>query len=252
MSRERKTGTRGIEAEDFRYIQFQNHFISISGYSSPMKVHYIMGVGFDANIFFIEAEKPIIIDAGTGGNTAGAVKSVEEHIDPTAIDSIILTHRHIDHVGGAEELSKICDAQLYASVDEATPLLQGDRITTGSTMFNIPLNKLDISILKYGDSFDLGDERLKILHTPGHTVGSISLYHEESKSLFSGDTVFTNGGVGRWDFETGNYQQLLASIEMLSGIGPKNLYPGHGPYTEGDASEHIETSLKFLRYAEIF
>ncbi len=217
-----------------------------------MKVHYIMGMGFDANIFFIEAEKPILIDAGTGSNTSGAVKTIEEHIDPEKIDSIILTHRHIDHVGGAEELSKICDAQLYASVDESVPLIEGDSATTGSAMFNIPLNQLDVSVLNYGDSFDLGDEELKILHTPGHTVGSISLFHEKTGSLFSGDTVFTNGGVGRWDFETGSYQQLLASIEMLKDLKPKNLYPGHGPYAEGDATEHIETSLKFLRYAEIF
>ncbi len=51
-----------------------------------MKVHYIMGTGFDANIFFIEAEKPILIDAGTGSNTAGAVKTIEEHIDPPRIE----------------------------------------------------------------------------------------------------------------------------------------------------------------------
>ncbi|MEE9223731.1 MAG: MBL fold metallo-hydrolase [Thermoplasmata archaeon] len=217
-----------------------------------MKVHYIMGTGIDANIFFIEAEKPILIDAGTGWNTAGAVKAIEEHIDPKSIDSIILTHRHIDHVGGAKELSKICDAKLFASVEEALPLQQGDRTTTGSTVFNIPLNKLDVSVLNYGDSFDLGDEGLRILHTPGHTIGSISLFHEQSGSLFSGDTVFTDGGVGRWDFETGNYQQLLASIEMLKDLKAKNMYPGHGPCAEGDAAEHIESSLKFLRYAEIF
>ncbi len=217
-----------------------------------MKVHFIMGMGFDANIYFIEADKPILIDAGTGWNTTGAVKTIEEHIDPKEIDSIILTHRHIDHVGGAEELSKICDAQLYASAEEAAPLISGDRTTTGSTMFSIPLNKLDVAVLKYGDYFDLGNEKLKIVNTPGHTIGSISLYHEGSESLFSGDTVFADGGVGRWDFETGNYRQLVGSIEMLLDMKPKNLYPGHGPYVEKIAAEHIETSLKFLRYAEIF
>lgn len=217
-----------------------------------MKVHFIMGIGFDANIYFIEAEKPILIDAGTGWNTAGAVKTIEDHIEPKEIDSIILTHRHIDHVGGAEELSKICDAQLYASPEEAAPLISGDRTTTGSTMFSIPLAKLDVEVINYGDTFNLGDEKLKIINTPGHTIGSISLYDEKSKSLFSGDTVFADGGVGRWDFETGNYKQLVQSIEMLLKMEPKNLYPGHGPYVEGIATEHIETSLKFLRYAEIF
>lgn len=216
-----------------------------------MKVHFIMGVGFDANIFFVEAEKPILIDTGTGWYTAKAVRIIEQHIDPKDIDSIILTHRHIDHVGGAAELSHICQAQLYASIEEAPPLIQGDRATTGATMFNMPFDKLDVSILRYDDIVDLGDAKLKIIHTPGHTIGSISLYHEETKSLFSGDTVFADGGVGRWDFETGSYKQLLASIEMLKNSQPKNLYPGHGPYVEGDATEHITTSLKFLRYAEI-
>ena len=217
-----------------------------------MKVHFIMGEGFDANIFFIEAEKPILIDAGTGWNTAKAVRTIEQRIDPKEIDSIILTHRHVDHVGGASELSHICQAQLYASVEEAAPLIQGDKATTGANMFSIPLDKLDVSVLKYGEFVDLGDAKLKIIHTPGHTIGSISLYHEETKSLFSGDTVFADGGVGRWDFETGSYRQLLASIEMLRDMEPRNLYPGHGPYVEGNATEHIKTSLKFLRYAEIF
>ncbi|UCD92237.1 MAG: MBL fold metallo-hydrolase [Methanobacteriota archaeon] len=216
-----------------------------------MEVHFIMGEGFDANVFFIEAEKPILIDAGTGWNIAKAVGTIEQHIDPKEIETIVLTHRHIDHVGGAAELSHICQAQLYASIDEAPPLISGDRATTGSMMFNIPLDKLDISILKYDDEVDLGDAKLKIIHTPGHTMGSISLYHEETKSLFSGDTVFADGGVGRWDFETGSYRQLVASIEMLKEMGPKNLYPGHGPYVENEATEHIGTSLKFLRYAEI-
>jgi len=216
-----------------------------------MKVHFIMGEGFDANVFLIEAEKPILIDTGTGWNTAKAVRTIEQHIDPKEIDSIILTHRHIDHVGGAAELSHVCQAQLYASIDEAPPLIHGDKATTGATMFSIPFDKLDVSILRYDDEVDLGDAKLKIIHTPGHTMGSISLYHEETGSLFSGDTVFADGGVGRWDFETGSYRQLLASIEMLKDLGPRNLYPGHGPYVEKDATEHIKTSLKFLRYAEI-
>lgn len=211
-----------------------------------------MGRGLDANTFLIEAEKPVLIDAGLGWNTAEAVRGIEQHIDPREIDAIILTHRHIDHVGGAAELSHICRAQLYASLDDAPPLIRGDRAATMANMFSIPFDRLDVSIVRYGELFDLGDAKLKILHTPGHTIGSISLYHDETNSLFSGDTVFADGGVGRWDLETGNYRQLFASLEMLRGLKPRNLYPGHGPCVEGEAYEHITTSLKFLRYAEIF
>ena len=83
--------------------------------------------------------------------------------------------------------------------------------------------------------------------TPGHTEGSICLLHGKSKTLFTGDTVFTGGSVGRWDLATGNYDQLVSSLEKLRKLDFENLYPGHGPYTEGDALEHVDLGLNAMK-----
>ena len=66
-------------------------------------------------------------------------------------------------------------------------------------------------------------------------------------ALFSGDTVFADGGVGRWDLPSGDYDRLLASIEKLADIMVDDLYPGHGSSAIGNAPEHLAMSLKAMR-----
>ena len=94
---------------------------------------------------------------------------------------------------------------------------------------------------------DLGDAVFKVLETPGHTNGSICLLHEDTRTLISGDTVFAGGGVGRWDLETGNYQELLASVETLSRLDVGSFHPGHGPSAVVNAKEQIAASLDYLK-----
>jgi glyoxylase-like metal-dependent hydrolase (beta-lactamase superfamily II) len=108
----------------------------------------------------------------------------------------------------------------------------------------IEIPKLKVATFEYGERF--GDSGLELIHSPGHTIGSIVLYDRATKSLFSGDTVFANGGVGRWDLETGNLGQLRESITKIEELGLENLYPGHGPAIEGGASEHVRMSLDSL------
>ena len=105
---------------------------------------------------------------------------------------------------------------------------------------------MPITALSEDDEIDLGGgEKLTVIHTPGHTVGSICLLGQGN--LFSGDTVFADGGVGRWDLETGDYNQLLASVEKLAGMNFENLFPGHGLSVEGNAKVHLDLSLRHLR-----
>ena len=66
-------------------------------------------------------------------------------------------------------------------------------------------------------------------------------------ALFSGDTVFTDGGVGRWDLDTGDYDTLLVSIEKLADLKIDDMYPGHGPSAIGNAPEHLVKGLKAMR-----
>lgn len=211
-----------------------------------MQIHQIKDQAFEANAYLIECSIPILIDTGTGWDISRTLETIGRIVDPKRIETIILTHRHLDHVGGAEELSRIFGSVLYASVDDSPPLIQVDQVSTGARLFGKSFHPLPVRVLNYGAVINLGDGELDIIHTPGHTIGSISLLERNTKSLFSGDTIFANGSVGRWDFVTGDYYQLVQSIQKLRVLDVENLYPGHGPFVEGEGRDHIEMGLDFL------
>ena len=105
---------------------------------------------------------------------------------------------------------------------------------------------LTVERLHSGDTIDLGSCSLEVIHTPGNSTGSISLYEPESRSLFSGDTLLCNGGVGRWDLPSGNYQQLKLSIRMLNDLDIVNLYPGHDVISEGEGQHHARLARESI------
>jgi hydroxyacylglutathione hydrolase len=211
-----------------------------------MKVHAIEGRGFSGNIFLIDAEKPCLVDAGSESDISYCSEHVMELLGKRKLNCIILTHRHIDHVGGAMSFYGEFGGDIHAHEDDADPLISGDQVSTGARMFGGHVDPMPVTKLSEGDEIDLGGgEKLKVIHTPGHTIGSICLLG--GNNLFSGDTVFADGGVGRWDLETGNYDQLLASVEKLAGLDFENLFPGHGPSVEGSAQAHLALSLRHLR-----
>jgi glyoxylase-like metal-dependent hydrolase (beta-lactamase superfamily II) len=96
-----------------------------------------------------------------------------------------------------------------------------------------------------GDTIDLGDHVLKVIWTPGHTDGSMCLYDEMTKSLFSGDTVFSEG-VGRTDFPTGSIVELRSSVERISSIDIIGIYPGHGDPRCEDGRRSIDTAMRIV------
>lgn len=214
-----------------------------------MEVHQIGGTFYDSNIYFIKAEKPIIIDTGTGAHHREVMKKLEDIISPKKVDTIVLTHRHFDHTGGAENLQSTLDAEILIHETAADALRQGDSVTTAAKAFGKSFPKLEVKAIKEGDVLDLGNVKLEVLHTPGHSICSIALYDKNTKTLFPGDTVYCDGGIGRWDLPTGNYEALVASIRRLSKMEVKTLYPGHGPFSENDGNRHISLGLK---YAELW
>lgn len=211
-----------------------------------MKVHTIAGTGFSGNIFLIEAEKSVIIDTGASSNIDHAAAQVNDIIEGKQLAHIILTHRHIDHVGGALAFQDEFGGEMLAHEDDAQALIDGDAVSTGATMFGGEIHPMQVTKVADGDKIDLGGgESLEVMLTPGHTVGSMCLIG--GNCIFSGDTVFADGGVGRWDLDTGDYSQLLASIEKLNTVTVDDLHPGHGPSAIGNAPEHLAMSLKALK-----
>lgn len=214
-----------------------------------MKVHYIAGVAYDSNVYLLEDDDPIIVDTGTGMHADSVLDEISKIVSLKSIGRIVLTHSHYDHIGGAEAISKATGASVYLHRVEAEPIQAGDMSLTVSRMFGKGVGDLDIVSLEEHEEIRCGDARLEVVHLPGHSPGSIALVDRKGGSAVVGDTVFCDGGVGRWDLPGGNLQDLKASIKHLGTLGLKDLYPGHGSYAEGDAEYHLRLSTEYIRGA---
>ena len=200
---------------------------------------------FDSNIYLISGNKTILIDSGIGFQASDTLASIRKMLNGRALDMLMLTHRHYDHVGGAAAVIKEFDPDVYIGKDDAAPLREGDRASTLGAEFGGPLEPTDVKDLNEGDIFDIKDHRLRVISTPGHTIGSISLYDEVTGALFTGDTVFV-GGVGKWSLPTGSENMLIDSLKKLSKLKVNGFYPGHGPYVEKGGNEHIINGLRMM------
>ncbi len=214
-----------------------------------MKIYCIYGISFDSNIYIVTGKIPTIIDCGTGLNQKYVYDKICKIIKSEEILQIILTHEHYDHCGGLKkiyDLSNI-DVKIFAHK------LASNKIENGKSDFARILGgvmpKMSVNIkLNNNEIIKIGDEDFIVIHTPGHTPGCICLYSKQSKTLFSGDTVFAYGSFGRYDFPGGDAHTLKDSIQMLCILDIKNLYPGHETIVEGDGNVHIKKSFENISY----
>jgi hydroxyacylglutathione hydrolase len=213
---------------------------------SSMEIHQIGGLGFDSNIYLILDEIVTLIDSGTGQNFKSVRQNLEKlGLKPSDIKLLINTHCHFDHTGGDHEFLKAgCQIAIHES--EAGLLRSGDRFVTMAHFFGENPEPVEVAReLRDGDQIRLGKTILEVIHTPGHTRGSICLYEPRLGALFSGDTVFC-GDVGRTDLPTGDSHALARSLQRLAGLKLKSLYPGHGPAAEDDAQELIKMAIEII------
>jgi glyoxylase-like metal-dependent hydrolase (beta-lactamase superfamily II) len=154
----------------------------------------------------------------------------EEKAVPKAI---LLTHGHFDHIYAVEPLAKKYEIPVYASEKEAQ--LLGEPEMNCSALYGREVAVVPENYIEDGDIFEIAGIKIKGLHTPGHTKGSMCFYIGSENTLFSGDTLF-KGGVGRTDLPTGNTHLLLESLrDKIIVLPPETIiYPGHGPQTELD------------------
>lgn len=142
---------------------------------------------------------------------------------------ILLTHGHGDHILALRQMREYSKAPVGIHADDEEML--GDSNLNYSFMFaSAPAEEEADFQLKDGDILKLGDSELKIIHTPGHTMGSISILF--GKDLLSGDTLFDQG-IGRTDTPGGDYESILKSIKTKLFTLPEHIavHPGHGPST---------------------
>lgn len=209
-----------------------------------VEVHKVSGAAFDGNAYLVMDERPILVDVGMRPDPT--IKNIKRFIEPQEVELIILTHCHHDHSAGARAFKEATGAKILIHSEEEG--LLGDDLTSLAYLFGelAPEVRPD-GILEDGQVLDLGEWRLEVLHTPGHSPGSICLYERTAKVLFSGDTVFPQGNIGRTDLYGGSTEQLIRSIERLTELEVETMYPGHMEITDRDVRGQIRSSLRFAR-----
>ncbi len=180
----------------------------------------------NCNTFIIRTEKiTCLIDPGLKVFLPPLFSLMEKDgIQPEEINTVILTHCHPDHMEGGVKLKEM-GARIGIHQDDDTYIKEVGPSLAASLGMKMPDISFDF-FLQEGELV-LGDERLQVLHTPGHSPGAISLFWEENKVLFSGDLVFAQG-VGRTDFPGGDGAKLKSSLQRCSKLGASMLMPGHG------------------------
>lgn len=173
-----------------------------------------------------ETMKGVVIDPG------GDVPQLEVIIKELGVqvEKLVLTHGHLDHVGGTVPLARALNVPVVGPHKDDNFWLQG--LEGQSQMFGFPLTEAfePDTWLDEGDVVEFGNQSLAVLHTPGHTPGHVVLFNQQSQRAFVGDVLF-NGGIGRTDFPKGDYPTLISSIKTkLWPLGNEVTFiPGHGP-----------------------
>ena len=190
-------------------------------------------------VLYSENEKEgIVVDPG--GDVDDIIKFINENnID---IKHIVLTHGHGDHIGGVSELKNELDVDILIHEADLDMLKSGEK-NLSSIM---AIGSIEISpdgLLNDGDILEFGDVKLSVIHTPGHTLGGICLYANDS--LISGDTLFKDS-IGRTDLEGGDMETIIKSIREKLFVLPGHtiVYPGHGPETSIDYESKNNPFLK--------
>ena len=192
-----------------------------------VKIYPLVVGRLQTNCYIVHTGKEaIVIDAGDEADRIRRFLA-DMGAKPTMI---LATHTHFDHVLGVEDLRRETGAPFMIHHDDL-PMLESMQARVQQFMgFKVPPPPKVDKFLKEGDQVSIGNETLRVIHTPGHSPGSISLVGKNY--VFTGDALF-NQSIGRTDLPGGDYETLIHSIkEKLFHLDDNTtVYPGHGPET---------------------
>ncbi|WP_439147772.1 MBL fold metallo-hydrolase [Vibrio sp.] len=173
-----------------------------------------------------ETMEGIVVDPG---GDVQQLAAIIEDLDVKVVN-LVLTHGHLDHVGGTVPLAEILNVNIVGPHKADNFWLKG--LENQSQMFGFPLCKAfePNTWLEEGDKVTFGNQVIDVIHTPGHTPGHVVLFSEQARMAFVGDVLF-NGAIGRTDFPQGDFNTLIVSIKTkLWPLGSDVTFvPGHGP-----------------------
>ena len=194
-------------------------------------IHEILPVGplqCNCSIFGDERSgEALVVDPGD--EVSSVLETVARH--GLTVKAIVITHAHIDHIGGAAKLKKATGAPVYMNPEDATLQNMMDAQAAWIGVRTPERVEIDIAA-KDGGKMVVGVTEFHVLHTPGHTQGSISLWIPAEQKLLAGDTLFRDS-IGRTDLPGGDGRQILRSIhEKLMPLPDDTVViPGHGEST---------------------
>ena len=194
-------------------------------------IHEILPVGpLQCNCSVIGDEvtrEAMVIDPGDDIEDIAAI--IRKH--NLKVKQIVITHAHIDHVGGAMKLRALTGAPILLNQNDSALLKMLDVQATWIGMAAPGDVKID-GELGHGENISAGSLSASVIHTPGHTEGSVCLYFPAEKLLIAGDTLFA-GSIGRTDLPGGSFEKIMQSLHQRVMALPDEtiVVPGHGPKT---------------------
>jgi hydroxyacylglutathione hydrolase len=183
------------------------------------------------------------IDSGTGFNFTRLMSILRVlKMNMENIRHVINTHCHFDHIGGNGYFT---EADVAIHEIDAPVIEKGDVVASYADFFDGKIHPRPVERkLREGDEIAFAGMTFKVIHTPGHTPGSICLYNGDKGILFSGDTVFSDG-VGRTDMPGGDDDAMAGSLEKISKLDVKQMLPGHGDVVRENGNQIIKEMLDF-------